>query len=162
MALKHLNCDVAVIGGGAAGVGAAIAAAKNGARTILVEAGPIFGGELLSGMSVDGVLNGRGEWVVRGVADEIFEECRKMDGFIGPLHDYRLICYVCVDPEIMKIAIARVLARYDVTPVLYTQATDVVTEDGRRQIGRPHPQEPAHAAFRQVFHRRLGRRRRRR
>lgn len=130
MSLKHLNYDVAVIGGGAAGVGAAIAAAKNGSRTILVEAGPIFGGELLSGMSIDGVLNGRGEWVVRGVADEIFEECRKMDGFIGPLRDFRLICYVCVDPEIMKIAIMRVLERYGVTPALYTQVSDVVTEGG--------------------------------
>jgi hypothetical protein len=130
MTLKHLNYDVAVIGGGAAGIGAAIAAAKTGARTILVEAGPIFGGELLSGMSIDGVLNGRGEWVVRGVADEIFEECRKMDGFIGPLHDYRLICYVCVDPEIMKIAVMRVLERHGVTPALYTQLTDVVCDNG--------------------------------
>jgi hypothetical protein len=130
MSLKHLNYDVAVIGGGAAGVAAAIAAAKSGSRTILVEAGPIFGGELLSGMSIDGVLNGRGEWVVRGVADEIFDECRKMDAFIGPLRDFRLICYVCVDPEIMKIAIMRVLDRYGVTPALYTQVSDVVTEGG--------------------------------
>jgi len=130
MSLNYLNFDVAVIGGGAAGIAAAIAAAKSGSRTILVEAGPIFGGELLSGMSIDGVLNGRGEWVVRGVADEIFEECRKMDAFIGPLHDFRLICYVCVDPEIMKIAIMRVLDRYGVVPALYTQVSDVVTADG--------------------------------
>jgi ribulose 1,5-bisphosphate synthetase/thiazole synthase len=128
--IKHLDSDVAVIGGGAAGIAAAIAAAKNGARTILVEAGAMFGGELLSGMSIDGVLNGRGEWVVRGVAEEIFDECRKMDGFIGPLHDFRLICYVCCDPEIMKIAIARVLARYGVTPLLYTQMTDVASARG--------------------------------
>lgn len=130
MSYKYLNYDVAVVGGGAAGIAAAIAAAKTGAKTILVEAGAIFGGELLSGMSIDGVLNGRGEWVVRGVAEEIFEECRNMDGFIGPLHDYRLICYVCVDPEIMKIAVARVLERYGVVPLLYTQATDVVCRDG--------------------------------
>lgn len=128
--LEHLSFDVAVIGGGAAGVGAAIAAAKTGSRTILVEAGPMFGGELLSGMSIDGVLNGRGEWIVRGVAEEIFEECRKMDGFIGPLHDFRLICYVCCDPEVMKIAVARVLHRHDVALALYTQVTDVVTESG--------------------------------
>ncbi|MBI5113173.1 MAG: FAD-dependent oxidoreductase [Rhodovulum sp.] len=128
--LDHLSFDVAVVGGGAAGIGAAIAAAKSGARTALIEAGPMFGGELLSGMSVDGVLNGRGEWVVRGVADEIFEECRQMDGFIGPLHDYRLICYVCCDPEVMKIAIARVLARHGVVPILYTQVTDVAVENG--------------------------------
>lgn len=129
--MQHLDYDVAVIGGGAAGVGAAIAAAKTGASTILVDAGPMLGGELLSGMSIDGALNARGEWVVRGVSDEIYDECRKMDGFIGPLCDYRLISYICCDPEVMKIAIARVLARYNVTTLLYTHATDVVSENGR-------------------------------
>lgn len=33
-----------------------VAAAKNSAKTILVEAGPMFGGELLTGMSVDNAL----------------------------------------------------------------------------------------------------------
>lgn len=129
--MQHLEFDVAVIGGGAAGIAAAIAAAKTGARTIVVDAGPMLGGELLSGMSIDGALNARGEWVVKGVSEEIYEECRKMDGFIGPLSDFRLISYICCDPEVMKIAIARVMARYNVTILLYTHATEAVTKDGR-------------------------------
>ncbi len=129
--MNHLDYDVAVIGGGAAGVAAAIAAAKTGSRTILVDAGPMLGGELLSGMSIDGALNARGEWVVKGVSDEIYNECRKMDGFIGPLSDFRLISYICCDPEVMKIAIARVLARHNVTVLLYTHATEVAMAGGR-------------------------------
>lgn len=129
--MQHLQYDVAVIGGGAAGVAAAIAAAKTGARTIVVDSGAMLGGELLSGMSIDGALNARGEWVVKGVSDEIYDECRAMDGFIGPLCDYRLISYICCDPEVMKIAIARVLARYNVTVLLYTHATEVVAGEGR-------------------------------
>lgn len=128
--MRHLDTDVAVIGGGAAGIGAAIAAAKTGARTVLVEAGPMLGGELLSGMSVDGVLNARGEWMVRGVAEEIFEECRQMQGFIGPLHDFRLICYVCCDPEVLKLAIPRVLARYGVQVILYSQVSETYSDKG--------------------------------
>jgi hypothetical protein len=81
-------------------------------------------------MSIDGVLNARGEWVVKGVSDEIYDECRKMNGFIGPLCDYRLISYICCDPEVMKIAIARVLARHNVTTLLYTHATEVVAHKG--------------------------------
>ena len=50
MKMKHY--DVVVVGGGAADV----AAAKNSAKTILVEAGPMYGGELLTGMSVDNAL----------------------------------------------------------------------------------------------------------
>ena len=55
--------DVLVVGGGAAGIGAAVAAARNGARVLLVDAGPMVGGELVSGIPVDGCLSSRGEWV---------------------------------------------------------------------------------------------------
>ena len=42
----HLFCDVAVIGGGPAGMAAAIEAAKSGAEVILIEREPILGGSL--------------------------------------------------------------------------------------------------------------------
>ena len=38
--------DVAVLGAGSAGVAAAIAAAKNGAKTILIESSATLGGDL--------------------------------------------------------------------------------------------------------------------
>ncbi len=128
--LNHAHFDVVVLGGGASGIAASAAAAKNGRKTLIVESGTMLGGELLSGMSLDGVLNARGEYVVGGISDELFAECREMGGFIGPLHDHRLICYVCVDPEIMKIAVMRVLERHGVTPWLQTFAEDVVVRDG--------------------------------
>lgn len=129
--IRQAHFDVVVLGGGVSGVTAAAAAAKNGRKVLLIEAGPMLGGELLSGMSIDGLLNARGEYVVGGISDELLNECREMDGLIGPIHDYRLICYVCVDPEVMKIAVVRLLARYGVTPWLYTLAEDVVVEGGR-------------------------------
>lgn len=129
--IGQAHFDVVVLGGGASGVAAAAAAAKNGRKTLLVEAGSMLGGELLSGMSIDGLLNARGEYVCGGISDELLEECRTMNGFVGPIHDFRLICYVCVDPEVMKIAVMRVLARYGVTPWMYTLAEDVVTAGGR-------------------------------
>ncbi|MCC6870384.1 MAG: FAD-dependent oxidoreductase [Burkholderiales bacterium] len=130
--LRQAQFDVVVLGGGASGVAAAAAAAKNGQKTLIVEAGAMLGGELLSGMSLDGVLNARGEYVVGGFSSELFDECRSMDGFIGPIHDYRLICYVCVDPEVMKIAVMRVLERHGVTAWVSSFAEDlVVGPDGR-------------------------------
>lgn len=132
--IKWLHYDVVVIGGGVAGVAAAVSASKNGARTILVEAGPMLGGELLTGMSVNGALNARGQYVVGGVATELFEECKKIGGFIGPVHDFRLICYVVLDPEMVKIAIARLIDRYSVTPLLYS-LVDGVVMDGDRVEG---------------------------
>ena len=52
--------DVLVVGGGAAGIGAAVAAARNGARVLLVNSGPMVGGELVSGIPVDGCLSAAG------------------------------------------------------------------------------------------------------
>ncbi len=132
--MKMEHYDVVVVGGGAAGVAAAIAAAENNAKTILVEAGPMFGGELLTGMSVDGVLNARNQYILGGIARELFDECAQMKGFIGPINDFRLIAYVCLDPEVVKIAVARLLDRSHVTPLLYSTAEQIVM-DGDRVAG---------------------------
>lgn len=128
-----VEADVVVLGAGAAGVSAAITAARSGARTMLIDAGPIPGGELISGMAIDGAVNGNGEWILGGVGREIFDECDRLGGYIGPLNDWRLIWYVCLDPEVMKLAVARCLARAGVKLLLHTFATDVVAHDGRVQ-----------------------------
>ncbi|MBM0205421.1 FAD-dependent oxidoreductase [Micromonospora sp. STR1s_5] len=123
--------DVVVVGGGSAGIAAAVAAARNGAKTALVEAGPMIGGELLTGMTIDGALNARGEWIVGGVAHDLLDACRKMGGFVEKLNDWRLIHYVAYDPEILKIAIAQVVYDSGVHVMLYTFADDVVRSGDR-------------------------------
>jgi hypothetical protein len=129
--IREVHYDVVVIGGGSAGIAAASTAAKNGARTVLVDAGPLIGGELLSGIPVDGCLSTRGEWVVGGFTRELFDECDRLGGYIGPINDYRSLHVVAVDPEIMKIAVVNVVRRAGVELLLYTFAEDVVVEDGR-------------------------------
>jgi len=123
--------DVTVVGGGCAGIAAAISAAKNGARVLLVEAGTLVGGELITGLPIDGALNQRGEWVVGGVLKEILDEHERLGGYTGPVNDWRLIWYICVDPEIMKIAVQNVLRRHGVTVWLYSFAEDVLLERDR-------------------------------
>ncbi len=120
--------DVVILGAGAAGVAAAIAAARAGCRTLLVEAGPWPGGELLSGMPVDGAVNARGEWIMGGAGRELFAECERLGGYIGPVNDHRLIHYVAFDPEVMKLAVASVLARHGVRLLLHTFAHGVERE----------------------------------
>ncbi len=123
--------DVIVLGAGASGVAAAIAAAQTGARTLLIDSGPLAGGELISGMPVDGAINARGQWIVGGPARELFEECRRLGGYIGPVNDWRLIRYVAFDPEIMKVAVVNVLRRHNVELLLYTFVHAVEARDGR-------------------------------
>src|SRR5256885_3175769 len=42
----HTHCDVLVVGGGPAGLAAALAAGRSGARVILADSDPVFGGAL--------------------------------------------------------------------------------------------------------------------
>ena len=47
---REFACDVLVIGGGPAGFGAAVAAARNGADTILIERNAMLGGMATTGL----------------------------------------------------------------------------------------------------------------
>ncbi|MBF0276537.1 MAG: FAD-dependent oxidoreductase [SAR324 cluster bacterium] len=125
------NYDVVVVGGGCAGIAAAISAAKNGANTLLIEASPQIGGDLTTGLPIDGAMNARGEWVVGGVLREILDELERLGGYIGPVKDWRLIWYVCIDPEIMKIAIFNVVRRHGVHLWMYSIVDNVVMQNER-------------------------------
>ena len=74
---EHMNahCDVLVAGGGPAGLMAALAAAKSGARVILADEQNEFGGSLLaSAASIDGAP--AAEWAASAVAElQSLEDC---------------------------------------------------------------------------------------
>lgn len=127
---KELNYDVAVIGAGSAGVAAAIAAAKNGAKTLLVESSSVIGGDLLSGLPIDGCRTTAGEWVVGGIAKELFDACDSMNGYIGSIYDRRNIWIVMVNPKIMGFAVLKTLAKYGVDILPYSQVDSVACENG--------------------------------
>lgn len=127
---KEQNYDVAVIGAGSAGVAAAIAAAKNGAKTLLVESSSVIGGDLLSGLPIDGCRTTAGEWIVGGVAKELFDGCADMDGYIGSIYDRRNIWVVMINPKIMGFVILKTLAKYGVDILPYSQVESVCHADG--------------------------------
>jgi len=122
---------VVVVGGGAAGLGAAISAAKSGAQVILIETQGSVGGELLSGMPILGVYDTMGRPCTGGVIDELLEICRELNGYIGPVCDWRTVCGLCVDPCMLTLAIARLLGKYSIKVLLNTTVRKVETEDGR-------------------------------
>ena len=92
------ECDVLVIGGGVAGFGAAMGAARNGARVILAEENGYLGGCATAGLVSPFMTcyDRKGEkQIIRGVFDDLVrrlvkedgavppEDCRKMDGYSG-------------------------------------------------------------------------------
>lgn len=78
--------DVAVVGAGTAGVMAAISAARNGAKTCLVESSGYLGGTTYALGNVVGFHNNRMEQVVAGVPQLFIERLRAGGGVVGEGH----------------------------------------------------------------------------
>ena len=73
---QYEHCDVLVVGSGPSGLSSALAAAKNGARVILAEDKPRFGGSLLTDEVTIGNKKGE-EWV-----DDVVSELSSMPNVI--------------------------------------------------------------------------------
>jgi hypothetical protein len=78
--------DVAVIGGGPAGVAAAIAAGRMGAKTVLIEPNPFLGGAGTASMVGPWMTNYHQDTqVIKGIFQDIVDELVKYEGSTGTL-----------------------------------------------------------------------------
>lgn len=132
--IQKEQCDVAVVGGGIAGVMAAAAAAKTGAETVLVESAAFLGGVVTMGplealMTPD---DSRGP-VIAGIAQEFLEFLGELDPRAVPVPDTVGYCATVVpyDPETMKFALMEFLHRYRVKVLTETVLTDLRMENGQ-------------------------------
>ncbi|MFD1697036.1 FAD-dependent oxidoreductase [Roseibium aestuarii] len=143
--------DVIVAGGGAAGVGAALGAARAGAKTLLVEKYGFLGGAATSSnvLAYCGFFQQGPEPIkaVGGVADLVLDELRGLglncDPFKSPTTANWIIL---LEPEAVKLALDRVLAAHGVDVLLHTRVAAVTRTadrlesvtlagmDGRRRI----------------------------
>ncbi len=84
------DADVLIIGGGTAGHVAAIQAARLGARTAIIEAGPQLGGTMTTGgVSFPGLFHGWGGQVIAGIGWELVLKAVDLDS--GTLADFSVV-----------------------------------------------------------------------
>src|SRR5690606_6136480 len=138
--------DVLVCGAGLAGIGAAVAAARGGAKTLVVERLGFAGGffTAIIGSAFDGFVDERtGAPVVGGIVFEMLERMGVVQPGQGPhlrynvngdlsfveMHPERVIPRC--DPERFKRAADDILTESGVQILYHTQVTDVVAHDGR-------------------------------
>ena len=123
---------VVIVGGGAAGMAAAIATSNSGAEVLLIESESTIGGELFSGLPILGAYTSRGEQCIHGVLDEIIAESKRIDpdGYIGPVCDWRTVYGLCADPEILRLAVLSLLEAGEVRLLLNTTVYTVDSRDG--------------------------------
>lgn len=135
--------DLAVIGAGPAGIGAALAAARQGLRTVLIEDYGFAGGvatkscvPLYFGFGVSGRQSTAGiseEFIRRmdemGAASLIIDNGCAMPEF-QPINGRPLTAKVQLQPETMKLVFERMLREAGVDCLFYAQMIDAVVEDG--------------------------------
>ena len=143
--------DVLVCGGGAAGIGAAVGAAKAGARVCLVEKYGFLGGAATNAqvLSYCGLFTRAEvpERAVGGVAEEVLAALRDF-GLDALAHRSPTTgnWIVLFDPEVLKLALDRIVAAHGIELLLHTRVaaatrTGVALEgvtlagmDGRRHV----------------------------
>jgi hypothetical protein len=126
------EADVLVCGGGPAGVAAACAASRGGAKTLLVERWPFLGGMGTAALVNIWHLSDRQEIVIRGFAEEAVEraERRNWIRFRGSVsrhetHDF--------DPEGMKIVFHDMLEASGVRTICCLVAGEPIVQGNRIQ-----------------------------
>jgi hypothetical protein len=123
------ECDVLVVGGGPGGIGAAVSAARNGAKTILVERFGSFGGTWTAG-----ILSAIMPYpYVRGLFQEVVASWSKAggwnDGGWGAASGYGSAG--TYDSETAKVMLDRLVTDAGVTPFFFAHVAEVIREGNR-------------------------------
>ncbi|MBS7176857.1 MAG: FAD-dependent oxidoreductase, partial [Clostridiales bacterium] len=133
--------DVVVAGGGTAGVVAALAAARNGAKTLLIDRYGFLGGSMINGagplhsfFNLYKAFPGAEKiQVVRGIPDEIVKRMKERGGSPGHLEQDKGGNYdsviTLIDWEIFKEVIFEMMEEAGVKILLHTMVTGVMKED---------------------------------
>lgn len=119
--------DVIVAGGGPSGCTAAAAAAREGARTLLIEAVGTLGGMGTAGLVPAWCPFSDGEKIIyRGLAERVFEACKA-----GMAHVRKdALNWVPIDPERLKRIYDDLMTEFGVTVRFNTMLAGVEAEDG--------------------------------
>ena len=136
MAFFDLNdFDVVVCGGGPSGVMAAIASARNGAKTLLIERYGFPGGSSTAALVHPWLSfhNKRGEQVLAGLGQELVGRLCEVGGAVGHLRDSIGFVHSLTpfDPDLCKQVMLQMLVESGAQLLLHAFVTDVERENDR-------------------------------
>lgn len=153
MASDRLSYDVAVLGGGAAGLAAAVSAASQGARTLLVEKYGFLGGMATAGMvgTICGLYHnardGSPRLLNHGLAEVFARRLAELPGCQGPVRHgrvavlpYHPFAFACLADQLtaeqpaLEVWLHAYLVSAEAQGPLLT-AVEVASWDGRREVG---------------------------
>lgn len=126
--------DVVVVGSGSAGSPAAIAAARTGARTLLLEKLPFLGGNSTAVLDTFYGFWTPGEQprkIVSGIGDDVVTELRRLGPVLERPNTYGAGTGITYLAEHLKVAWEQLVLDAGVTVLLHSFVQDVEVRDGR-------------------------------
>lgn len=125
--------QVVVVGGGPAGIVAAIASARNGTETLLIERYGFLGGNATAAL-VNPIFvfhNLKGEQIIKGIAQEIVDRMVSIGGCLGHVKD---ICgdnptMTPFDPEALKYVLLEMAMESNIKVILHSFFSNCIVED---------------------------------
>src|SRR5499427_3609844 len=129
------RADVIVVGGGVAGVAAALAASRTGADTLLIERYGALGGNLTIGLLEASMSfhDRQGKQLIGGIPDEIIRRLREAGGTVGHVVDD--VGYAGTvtpyDPEELKMVCLQMTQEAGVRLLLHTWVVRAIRNDRR-------------------------------
>lgn len=127
------NYDIAVIGGGPAGLATAITAAREGKKVLLADKNGFLGGNLTIGLPLLGFLDENGNQCISGFAEELVDRLKERNACYGirvcPKHN----SVANVDAEAVKILAFEMCREAGVDVLLHVEAVDAEVENGKMQ-----------------------------
>ena len=137
---RELACfretDVVVVGGGPAGFAAALASARTGAKTVLIERYGSLGGLFTNGLvlvivgTAEGARGGEQRLVTRGICEEFLSRCAAAGKWVSRIDRYHGPNQPTIDPEGAKVLMDRMVrAEKNLEVVFHCWGVDVI-QDG--------------------------------
>lgn len=120
--------DLIVVGGGLTGVGAAVAASRNGMKVLLLEKNGYLSGAACNNfvtpfMPYHVRINGEKKMIAAGFFAEIIEELKKMDGYCEYIS--------CFNEEYLKLVLDRFVKKENMDALFHALVSNVEVNDGK-------------------------------
>lgn len=124
-----MQVDILVVGGGPAGIIAALAAAADGHRVALIENKSFLGGNLTIGLPILDFLGQKGNQIIKGLPQKFMDRMKVRGGASGhypcPLH----MSITYIEPEDIKMVAFEMLKEAGVQVMLYTMCAGTIVEN---------------------------------